>query len=63
MSGLRLCRMTQPGEEAARARSLGLALLAASRIYEGFVLRDPELRGPPAAITFDRPPASKQRAI
>src|SRR5215475_15939851 len=32
----RLCCMTQPGEEAAKA--LGLALLDASRIYEGFVI-------------------------
>ncbi len=38
MGSLRLCRMTQPGDEAARARSLGLALLDASRIYEGFVI-------------------------
>jgi len=30
--------MTQPGEEAARARSLGLALLDAIRIYEDFVI-------------------------
>jgi uncharacterized protein DUF5677 len=30
--------MTEHGEEAARARSLGLALLDASRIYEGFVI-------------------------
>jgi hypothetical protein len=30
--------MTEPGEEAANARSLGLALLDASRIYEGFVI-------------------------
>jgi hypothetical protein len=30
--------MTQPDEEAARAQSLGLALLDASRIYEGFVI-------------------------
>ena len=30
--------MTQSGEEAARARPLGLALLDASRIYEGFVI-------------------------
>lgn len=30
--------MTQPGEDAAKARSLGLALLDASRIYEGFVI-------------------------
>jgi len=30
--------MTHPGEEAAKARSLGLALLDASRIYEGFVI-------------------------
>lgn len=30
--------MTQLGEEAAKARSLGLALLDASRIYEGFVI-------------------------
>src|SRR5690242_14088928 len=35
----RLCRMTQPGErEAAKARALGMALLDASRIYEGFVI-------------------------
>jgi Family of unknown function (DUF5677) len=38
MSSLRLCSMTQLGEEVARARSLGLALLDASRIYEGFVI-------------------------
>jgi Family of unknown function (DUF5677) len=30
--------MTEPGEEAAKARSLGLTLLDASRIYEGFVI-------------------------
>jgi hypothetical protein len=30
--------MTKPGEEAAKACSLGLALLDASRIYEGFVI-------------------------
>jgi hypothetical protein len=30
--------MTEPGEEAAKARSLGFALLDASRIYEGFVI-------------------------
>jgi len=30
--------MTEPGDEAAKARSLGLALLDASRIYEGFVI-------------------------
>lgn len=44
--------MTQPSEEAARARSLGLALLDASRIYEGFVIprfegRLRQLRFPP----------------
>lgn len=30
--------MTDPGEEAPKARALGLALLDASRIYEGFVI-------------------------
>jgi hypothetical protein len=30
--------MTEPGEKAAEARSLGLALLDASRIYEGFMI-------------------------
>ena len=38
MSRRRLCRMTDPGEEAPKARALGLALLDASRIYEGFVI-------------------------
>jgi hypothetical protein len=30
--------MTEPGEEAAKARALGLALLDVSRIYEGFMI-------------------------
>jgi hypothetical protein len=30
--------MTEPGQEQARARSLGLALLDASRVYEGFAI-------------------------
>ena len=38
MSSLRLCPMTEFGEEAAKARPLGLALLDASRTYEGFVI-------------------------
>src|SRR5260370_31737863 len=38
MSRRRLCHMTDPGEEAPKARALGLALLDASRIYEGFVI-------------------------
>jgi hypothetical protein len=38
MSRRKLYRVTRPGEEAARARSLGLALLDASQIYEGFVI-------------------------
>ena len=33
-----LCHMTHPGEEAAKARSLGLALLDASRTYDSFVI-------------------------
>jgi len=44
--------MTEPGEEAANARSLGLALLDASRIYEGFVIPKYEefvVRAPRAA--------------
>jgi hypothetical protein len=38
MSRRTLCHMTQPDQAAAKARSLGLALLDASRIYEGFVI-------------------------
>jgi hypothetical protein len=38
--------MTEPDEEAAKARSLGLALLDASRIYEGFVIPSFEGRWP-----------------
>jgi hypothetical protein len=38
MGRRRLCRMTEPGDEAAKARSLGLALLDASRTYEGLVI-------------------------
>jgi hypothetical protein len=34
----KLCRMTEPGDEVAKARSLGLALLDASHIYEGFMI-------------------------
>jgi len=41
--------MAEPGEEDAKARSLGLALLDTSRIYEGFVIPsfEGDLRFPP----------------
>jgi hypothetical protein len=38
MSHRTLCHMTQPDQAAVKARSLGLALLDVSRIYEGFVI-------------------------